>query len=1074
MTAETATIVVTDLVGSTELRVSLGEERAEEVRRQHDAALIDVARRGGGTVVKGLGDGVLVRFPGAAEAVAAAVAMQQGVDALGRREKAELRIRVGVSSGDVTLEDGDCFGLPVIEASRLCDAAEPDQILIAEVVSLLARGRGGHETRAVGELELKGLAEPLSAHAVDWEPVRAVADLRAQSPYVGRADERRIITDRYTAAADGRGGLVLVVGEPGIGKTRLVTECCDEAAERGALILSGTCHDGEVAAYAPVVEAITVWIRATPGGEVSDMLGADASIIGRVVPAVATVMPDLVAPVQLSADEDARRLHDAMAQVLQRLAERQPVVLVLDDLHWADGATVGLLRAMARTAVNNSLLVIGTYRDTDVDRRHPLGEALPIIRREVEPTRIALEGLDPNAVKELLELIGEQEVPDEFSRMLAEQSEGNPFFLREMLLHLVDEGALRHEDGTWTADPEIATVIPEGVREVVGRRLSHLSVTVNSLLSVGALFKVAFPLPVVAAVAEIDENDALDAVDQALAAQVIQPTGTFDHYAFTHALFRQTLNEELNPSRQVRTHRAIAEALDKQVVGVPDVDQATMLAHHWYQSSALPGAERGVGAAMIVAADAADRYAATEAFEAYSMAVELVPEGDERQTEIERARLEAAIRCLRPHDELAADLEQYAQHVADEAGHDAAADALAELIKVGEWADATMPVRWALAREGARWLDTERRDATWAIIRYGELDEQIYTDPESPGILTDSPERQELLRVFESLDPHDLEPIMWTPSTRESCLHMIERMDAGIGSFFAVWMVGDLDLMLRLGEEWEEEMVRQRNPSTLSTVLSIRARVEAIRGDHAAADATLDRALALADRATPFAQFQLAAAPALVGYTRGAIGQVDASGEILEMADQPDTRWAMLASLAGFGANLAQAGRRDEAFAALDKCMVGIELAPGHAPNYPLLVQFAAQIVFLLDGSQYVTDLERNVRSKVIDTDLRYPEADGRLVMGMLCAIDRRLDEAREWFDAAWDEMDQQRAVALQALVDRTAAQAELLSAGRGGDEQRARDLITRGRTESELPYMVGTHVRLDAIEAGIDTADWG
>ena len=534
MAAETATILVTDLAGSTDLRVALGEQRAEDLRRQHDAALVDMARRNGGTVVKGLGDGVLVRFPGAAEAVTAAVAMQQSIESLSRREEVALRIRVGVSSGDVTQEDGDCFGLPVVEASRLCDAAEPDQILIAEVVNLLARGRGGHETTSVGTLELKGLAEPLATHAVAWEPVRAVADLRAQAPYVGRADERRTINERFSAAVGGQGGLVLVIGEPGIGKTRLVTECCDEAAEQGALVLTGTCHDGEVSAYAPVVEALSSWIRSTPAGEVAEVLGADAPILGRVVPAVSTVLPDLVVPAQLSADEEARRLHDAIGQVLRRLADRRPVVAVLDDLHWADAATVGLLRVMARTAVATSLLVIGTYRDTDVDRRHPLGEALPIIRREVEPTRIALEGLDHAAVKEMLERIGEQEVPDEFAEMLAQQSEGNPFFLREMLLHLVDEGALRREEGGWVADADIATVIPEGVREVVGRRLSQLSDTVNSLLSVGALFKVAFPLPVVADVAEVDENDALDAIDQALAAQVIQPTETFDHYAFTH------------------------------------------------------------------------------------------------------------------------------------------------------------------------------------------------------------------------------------------------------------------------------------------------------------------------------------------------------------------------------------------------------------------------------------------------------------------------------------------------------------------------------------------------------------
>jgi hypothetical protein len=901
-----------------------------------------------------------------------------------------------------------------------------------------------------------------------------VADLRAQSPYVGRAAERRTIGERYAAAADGQGGLVFVVGEPGIGKTRLVTECCDVAVEAGALVLTGSCHDGEVSAYAPVVEALTAWVRATSTGEVIEVLGADAPIIGRVVPAVATVIPDLIVPAQLSAEDEARRLHDSIDQVLHRLSQRRPLVVVLDDLHWADGATVGLLRVMARTAVKNSLLVIGTYRDTDVDRRHPLGEALPIIRREVEPTRIDLEGLDHAAVKELLELIGEQEVPDGFADMLAQQSEGNPFFLREMLLHLVDEGALRLEDGGWVADPEIANVIPEGVREVVGRRLSQLSVTVNSLLSVGALFKVAFPLPVVADVAEVDEDDALDAIDQALAAQVIRPTDTFDHYAFAHALFRQTLNEELNPSRQVRTHRAIAEALEKQVAGVPSVEQAAMLAHHWYQSAALPGAERGVGAALVVAVDAADRYAAAEAFDAYTVALELVPEGDERQSEIERARLEAALRCGRPTEEIVADLEQHCRRVGVDDGPGAAADAAAGVLRAGEGFSVPFPTRWAVARVGMQWLDPDRRDITWAVLHWGQHDEQTYTDPDSPGITTDSPELREMLSVFESLDPNELEPVRWHPTTREGCLRMIERMDEGIGSFFAAWSVGDFDLLLRLCAAWAEELVEKRNPSTLATVLAIRARVHAIQGDHALADQTMEEAVALFDRVSAFSQFQLVAGPALIGYTRGAVSQLDVSNEILDMADQPDTRWAMLASVGAVGANLAEHGRKEEALVALEKCMVGIERAPGFAPNYPLLAQFAAQILFLLDSTVSLEALERNVREKLIEPDLRYPEADARLIMGMLCAVDRRIDEAREWFDAAWAELEAQRGVALLAMVDRTAAQAEVLCVGHGGDEQRARDLIARARSEAELPYMEGTHARLDVIEAAVDTASWG
>ncbi len=222
MATQTATILVSDLVGSTELRSQLGEERAEVVRRDHDRSLIDAAEANGGHVVKGLGDGVLVMFAGAAEAVAAGVAMQRAVDLHARNERLDLAIRVGISAGDVTLEDGDCFGTPVVEASRLCGVADGGHILVAEVVRVLARGRGGHEMTSVGDLELKGLTEAVPTFDVAWEPAAGAADLRTRSPYVGRARERELLAGRVTSARDDVGGVVLVAGEPGIGKTRIV------------------------------------------------------------------------------------------------------------------------------------------------------------------------------------------------------------------------------------------------------------------------------------------------------------------------------------------------------------------------------------------------------------------------------------------------------------------------------------------------------------------------------------------------------------------------------------------------------------------------------------------------------------------------------------------------------------------------------------------------------------------------------------------------------------------------------------------------------------------------------------
>ncbi|MDQ1382325.1 MAG: hypothetical protein QOJ71_3044, partial [Actinomycetota bacterium] len=494
--AQTATILVTDLAGSTETRVQLGEARAEELRRAHDALLTEQASAHGGNVIKGTGDGVIVAFAGTAEALTAAVAMQQALDAYGRREGIALAMRVGLSAGDVTFENDDCFGTPVIEASHLCAVADPGQILVAELVRLLARGRSELELIPCGPKSLKGLPEPVDVFAVRWEPAERTSGLRTSTPYVGRERERETLAERWNAAATGTGGLVLIAGEPGMGKTRLINELSEHVVRpSGGTVLAGGCHDGDVAANAPFVEAFTEWVRSAAPDELARVLGAEAAVVGRMVSVVADALPGTGEPLPVPRDSEIARLHDAIAQVLLRLAETAPVLLVVDDLHWADDATVGMLRALSRVALRGRILVIGAYRETDVDRRHPFAQALAILQREVEPTRIALSGLETSDVQSMLERIAEHAVPEELAATLATETDGNPFFLRETLLHLVEEGQLRFEDGAWSVAGSITDLgLPAGIRDVIGRRLSRLSDATNRVLSAGALFEVAFPL----------------------------------------------------------------------------------------------------------------------------------------------------------------------------------------------------------------------------------------------------------------------------------------------------------------------------------------------------------------------------------------------------------------------------------------------------------------------------------------------------------------------------------------------------------------------------------------------------
>jgi len=1059
MATQTATILVTDLVGSTALRGEIGEDRAEMLRRNHDRQLVEAAEANGGTVVKGLGDGLLVMFAGAAEAVAAAVAMQRSVELLGRSEGLPLAIRVGVSAGDVTLEDGDCFGTPVVEAARLCAAAAGSQVLVAEVVRVLARGRGGHEMTPLGDLELKGLPEPVPTYDVGWEPAAGAADLRTRTPYVGRERERALLAGRIAAARDGTGGLVLVAGEPGIGKTRLTNEVCGEFD--GVLVLTGGCHDGDVVPYAPFTEAFTDWARRSPVETVRSVLGPDAAVVARLAPAIHDVVPGVGDPLPVPPEAETARLHDAVGQALSRLAVQSPLVVVVDDLHWADEATVGMLRSLARLATRTPIVIVGTYRETDLDRRHPFAAALPLLQREVEPTRIALDGLDADDVLALLERLSGHDVPRDFATLLATETDGNPFFLRETLLHLVDEGRLREVDGVWIAEAGADLGIPAGVRDVIGRRLSRLSPAANKLLAAGALFEVGFPLTVAAAVTKLDEDEALDAIDEALDARIVAASGAFDHYVFTHALFRHTLVEELNPSRQVRMHRAIAEAIEKDLRGEPDAATAATLARHFLHSAAIPGAERGVPYALIVAADSATRYARHEELAALRTAEELLEDGDDRLLEIRCRIARTGLLAQIDPDVVFADAEQAARALAERDGDDAAADFVAELVEVAAPLE-DITVCWRFAGLARRWLHSDRRDYQWALVREAELEERDFHDPLTPGIPLDDDAYRELRAVVADL-PAELGDRFRCagPATGAEARELMDR--ALLGVFSAGYWRRSIELLgIRRDQYRGEGLIAME-----AFFSAVRSRLELVVGDFDAAAADLDAALALLPRLAPGSNqtMQVLVVPMLRDVLGGGILDPAVADVLLEFSDRPDTRWAGLALKLAAGRGLANAGQTDRARAILDDAMPSVVRAPAWAPNAPIVFAYAADIAWVLEDGRHAGELEAVVRTKWLEPDIEYPEVDARWTLAMLCALDGRPDDARHWFAESRRVLAERETEPLIVGVDYYAAEMER-RLGAAGDQEAFAACLAAARARCTHPVMAAWLPRLDALEA--------
>jgi len=350
------TVLFTDLVNSAELLQQIDDERAQRILRAHHRLLKNAGAPHGALEVRWLGDGLMSMFVSTADAVRCAIAMQQ---AARRRVAGErLSVRVGLNVAAALREETDYFGTPVAIARRLCERAQGGQILCSGLVAGLLAGQQAFSFRDCGALALQGLATPVAASEVLYRHDEPAA-LLAHTPFVGRAAELAKLTHHLQEARAGHGGLVLLAGEPGIGKTRLTEEFTESAAEIGALVLAGRCYEGESAPpYGPFAEAIAAYTRNAEPEQLRQDLGLGAPPIARLVAAIRERVPDIPEAVALQPDEERFRLLDAVSQFLLATAARTPVVLIVDDLHWADKGSIAMLRHVARFAPRNRLLIL--------------------------------------------------------------------------------------------------------------------------------------------------------------------------------------------------------------------------------------------------------------------------------------------------------------------------------------------------------------------------------------------------------------------------------------------------------------------------------------------------------------------------------------------------------------------------------------------------------------------------------------------------------------------------------------------------------------------------------------------
>ncbi len=429
--------------------------------------------------------------------------------------------------------------------------------------------------RSLRELERAILEQDRSLDFVADDRGADEAKMESKGAFVGRTAELEELLGGLDAVVSGRGRLFLLSGEPGIGKSRLADELIRAAQTRGAVVLTGRCWEaGGAPAYWPWVQSLRAYVRETPPQLLRAQLGAGAAEVAQILPELHELLPGLPEPAAIDSEGARFRLFDATAEFLRNASAERPIVLVLDDLHAADTPSLLLLQFLARELGPTHLLVLGAFRDVDPVPRPPLIAMLAEVAREPVTRRLPLSGLSRLDVIEYVQLTASEAVSVELAAALYEGTEGNPLFVGETVRLLSLEGVGLDSAGNFQL------AIPQNVKDVIARRLAHLSEECNRLLLLASVLGREFVLEALARVGDVSDDELLDRLDEAMAARVLSEVpGGPGRLRFAHVLIRDTLYEGLTTARRVRCHRLAVEALEALYGDQPGTHLAE-LAHH--------------------------------------------------------------------------------------------------------------------------------------------------------------------------------------------------------------------------------------------------------------------------------------------------------------------------------------------------------------------------------------------------------------------------------------------------------------------------------------------------------------
>lgn len=536
------------------------------------SALADAVCRHHGRVVP-RGPWLGAAFSTVRDAVACALEMHR----LWAAEAQPPEARLALHAGEVAEAHGELLGEGIVTAAALASAVSAGEIWCTAPVRELAAGLPGVEFLSHGSVDSHPLDRPLAVFRL----VEAPEAGSARTPLVGRDRERAELRQLLRGALLGRGELVLLSGEAGVGKTYLAEELATEASAFGARVLTGRCQQDTTLPYLPFVEVLDELLSGMQSRErARQALGEEAPQLAKIMPRLRTLLPDIPAPLELPPDQERRFLFQAVHAFLARLAKARPLVLVIEDVHWADDASLQLLRHMAERVTEMPALVVATCRDEPLEREERFERLLEELLRRRLARRLKLQPLSPPAVASMLGALALQDPPAEVVDTVWAETDGNPFFVEEVYRHLQEEGRLFDERGRFRHDLAVDPIdVPDTVRLTLQRRLDRLGERTCQVLAAAAVIGRDFPVRLLGALREVTPDELTDALERAERAALVEPSpsGT-SHLTFTHELVRQTLLAGISTLRRQRLHARVADAVER-LARNPE-EHAAEIAHH--------------------------------------------------------------------------------------------------------------------------------------------------------------------------------------------------------------------------------------------------------------------------------------------------------------------------------------------------------------------------------------------------------------------------------------------------------------------------------------------------------------